>query len=132
MKCLNCKKKFTHKRNTKKYCSDGCRVYAFHKRNGRKKIEKMLFRIFRLCDMTVWVDDWWDFDAGFKEIAKEYGFDMEKIYYKQHKKHEKEIHGKHKNPLVLRGEDAKKFLRQIKKNETKAFPKENCKELQQI
>lgn len=36
MKCLNCEKEFTAKRETAKYCSTNCRV-KWHKKHGSKK-----------------------------------------------------------------------------------------------
>ena len=41
----------------------------------------MIYDIFRLCDRTVWCEDWLDFQIAFEKIIKKFGYDLNLIYY---------------------------------------------------
>ena len=45
------------------------------------KTEKLLYDIFRLCDGTVWCEDWLEFQEGFKNILMKYNYNLWKIYF---------------------------------------------------
>lgn len=45
------------------------------------KTECMLWDIFRLCDKTVWCEDWLEFQEGFEKILKGHGHSLWKIYF---------------------------------------------------
>lgn len=51
-----------------------------------KKTEKIIFEIFRLCDKTVWLEDWFDFQESFEKILKKFGYDLYPIYFGKTKK----------------------------------------------
>lgn len=60
--------------------------------------EKMLHDLFKLCDSTVWLEDWLDFHNAFEKILKKNGYDLYTIYYGKSKKEfmsaKKEIYSK--------------------------------------
>lgn len=79
------------------------------------KTEKMIYEIFRMCDETVWMEDFFDFQEGFEKILKKFGYDLFPIYFgiskKEWLKKKKEIYEKwiadkkkaqkrHKKPIV--------------------------------
>ena len=47
----------------------------------KTKTEKMIYDIFRLCDKTVWLEDFLDFQKGFEKILKKRGYNLWKIYF---------------------------------------------------
>ena len=46
----------------------------------------MIYEIFRLCDGTVWLEDWFDFQEAFEKIIKKHGLDLYPIYFGKSKK----------------------------------------------
>ena len=48
--------------------------------------EKMICEIFKLCDETVWVEDWLEFQKAFEKILKKFGHDLYPIYFGKSKK----------------------------------------------
>lgn len=52
----------------------------------KTKTEKMIKEIFRLCDQTVWMEDWFDFQESFEKILKKHGLDLYPIYFGKSKK----------------------------------------------
>jgi hypothetical protein len=53
--------------------------------NSKTETEKMLYHLFRLCDETVWVDDWPAFMKSFEKILKKFGYDIYSIYFGRNK-----------------------------------------------
>lgn len=51
----------------------------------KAKTEKLIYDIFRLCDKTVWIDDWKDFHKSFDKIVKKFGYDLNSIYFNKKK-----------------------------------------------
>lgn len=47
----------------------------------KKETEKMLYDIFRLCDRTVWLEDFPDFQKTFEKIIKKRGYNLWKMYF---------------------------------------------------
>lgn len=47
----------------------------------KKEVEKMIYYLFRVCDETVWLNDWAVFEKKFGEITQKFGFDLYKIYH---------------------------------------------------
>jgi 5'-deoxynucleotidase YfbR-like HD superfamily hydrolase len=60
--------------------------------------EKMIYEIFKLCDRTVWMEDWLEFQKTFEKILKKFGYDIYPIYYgktkKEFMKAKKEVYNK--------------------------------------
>ncbi len=52
-------------------------------------VEKLIYDIFRLCDRTVWMEDWQDFQDSFEGILIKRGLDLYMIY---HGKSKEEFH----------------------------------------
>ena len=74
----------------------------------KNKTEKMIYEIFRLCDKTVWLEDWHEFQETFEKILKTFGYDLYPIYFGKTKedwmKQKKEVYDK----WVADSEKAKK------------------------
>ena len=69
------------------------------KTKGKKEdTEKMICEIFRLCDGTVWLEDWFEFQKSFEKILKKFGYDLYPIYFGKTKtefmKSKKELYDK--------------------------------------
>ena len=47
----------------------------------KKQIEKLIFQIFKLCDETIWLEDWFEFQVAFEKILKKFGLDIYPIYF---------------------------------------------------
>lgn len=47
----------------------------------KKETEKMIREIFQLCDKTVWLEDFFDFQEAFEKILKKHGLDLYPIYF---------------------------------------------------
>lgn len=45
------------------------------------KTEKLIYDIFRLCDKTVWLEDFKKFQSEFEGILKNRGYNLWKIYF---------------------------------------------------
>lgn len=45
------------------------------------KTEQLLHDIFQLCDKTVWLDDFKEFQLAFEGILKKRGYNLWKIYF---------------------------------------------------
>lgn len=50
-------------------------------KSKKEDTEKMIYDIFKLCDGTVWVEDWKDFQKSFEKILKKFGYDLYPIYF---------------------------------------------------
>ena len=50
-------------------------------KNKKNQTEKMLCEIFRLCDKTVWLEDFFDFQEAFEKILQKHGYDLYPIYF---------------------------------------------------
>lgn len=64
----------------------------------KTETEKMIYEIFRLCDGTVWAEDWFDFQKSFEKLLKKFGYDLYPIYFgkskKEWEKERKEVYEK--------------------------------------
>lgn len=69
--------KFRHKMKPKKIKNKTLDIEPIYK----KEVEKMIYDLFRVCDRTVWLDDWSRFEKEFGEVTEKFGFDLYKIFY---------------------------------------------------
>lgn len=64
----------------------------------KTETEKMIYKLFKLCDQTVWLEDFFDFQKSFEKILKKFGYDLFPIYFgmskKEWMKKKKEIYEK--------------------------------------
>jgi hypothetical protein len=64
----------------------------------KTETEKMICEIFKLCDGTVWLEDWFDFQKSFEKILKKFNYDLYPIYFgktkAEFKKQSKEVYNK--------------------------------------
>lgn len=81
----------------------------------KEKTEKMICEIFKLCDSTVWIEDWLDFQKSFDKIVKKFGYNLYPIYFGKTKaefiKSKKEVYDKwvsdkKKSDVKMRGVSA--------------------------
>lgn len=67
-------------------------------RTKKPETQKMIYDIFKLCDETVWMEDFFDFQKSFEKILKKFGYDLYPIYYggtkKEFIKKRKEVYNK--------------------------------------
>jgi hypothetical protein len=47
----------------------------------KDKIEKMIHNLFRLCDETVGLSHFIEFEDSFSKVVNKAGYDLHKIYY---------------------------------------------------
>jgi hypothetical protein len=87
-------------------------------KSKKTETEKMIYEIFRLCDGTVWLEDWFDFQKSFEKILKKFGHDLYPIYFGKSKKefikHRKETYDKWVGDKAKQVERSKKKVAYIK------------------